>query len=148
MICEFIQSHRDRFGVVPICRVLTEHGVKIAPRTFHAWATQPPSKRSLWDAAITEILAGIYLPGAEGRRSPESLYGATKMWAHLNRQGVPVAKSTIEHLMRVNGWQGVRRVKEVRTTIPDPDAVRPADLLKRQFHVVAPNLIVVADFTY
>jgi putative transposase len=128
--------------------VLSEHGVPIAPRTFYAWATRAPSKRALWDATITEILAGYYEPDALGRRKPESLYGSLKMWAHLQREGIPVAKSTVERLMRANGWQGVRRQKKVRTTIPDPAAVRPPDLVDRQFGVAAPNALLVADFTY
>ncbi len=128
--------------------MLTEHGVPIAPRTFHAWATRAPSKRALWDATITEILAGYYEPDENGRRKPESLYGSLKMWAHLQREGIPVAKSTVERLMRRNGWQGVRRSKTVRTTVADPNAVRPPDLVDRQFGVGAPNLLLVADFTY
>lgn len=128
--------------------MLTEHGVSIAPRTFYAWATRAPSKRALWDATITEILAGYYEPDALGRRRPESLYGSLKMWAHLQREGIPVAKSTVERLMRANGWQGVRRQKKVRTTIADPAAVRPPDLVDRQFGVAAPNALLVADFTY
>jgi transposase InsO family protein len=48
-----------------------------------------------------------------------------KMWAHLQREGIPVAKSTVERLMRRHGWQGVRRQRTVRTTIPDPTAARP-----------------------
>ena len=59
MMCEFIAEHRARFGVVPICRVLCEHGWQIAPRTFYAWLGRPPSKRALWDMTITEVLAGI-----------------------------------------------------------------------------------------
>ena len=70
-----------------------------------------PSKRALWDATITEILAGYYEPDEHGRRKPESLYGSLKMWAHLQREGIPVAKSTVERLMRRNGWQGVRRAR-------------------------------------
>lgn len=128
--------------------MLTEHGVKVAPRTFHAWATRAPSKRSLWDAAITEILAGYYEPDQDGRRKPESLYGSLKMWAHLQREGMPVAKSTVERLMRLNGWQGVRRQKKVRTTVLDPAAERAPDLVDRQFTVPAPNRLLVADFTY
>jgi putative transposase len=127
--------------------VLTEHGMQIAPRTFHAWAVRAPSKRSLWDAAITEVLAGFYEPDEYGRRKPESLYGSVKMWAHLQRQGFPVAKSTVERLMRRNGWQGVRRQKSVRTTIADPAAERAPDLVDRQFRVPTPNALVVADFT-
>ena len=128
--------------------MLTEHGVKIAPRTFHAWATRAPSKRSLWDATITEVLAGYYEPHEHGRRKPESLYGSLKMWAYLQREGIPVAKSTVERLMRLNGWQGVRRQQKVRTTIPDPAAERAPDLVDRQFTVPAPNRLLVADFTY
>jgi putative transposase len=128
--------------------VLTEHGIQIAPRTFHAWAVRAPSKRSLWDAAITEVLAGYYEPDEDGRRQPESLYGSVKMWAHLQRQGFPVAKSTVERLMRRHGWQGVRRQKSVRTTIADPAAERAPDLVGRQFRVPTPNALVVADFTY
>ena len=98
--------------------------------------------------AIAEILAGHYEPDANGRRTPESLYGAEKMWGHLQRQGIPVAKCTVERLMRANGWQGVRRVKKVRTTIADPAATRAPDLVDRKFAVDAPNRLLVADFTY
>jgi putative transposase len=70
------------------------------------------------------------------------------MWAHLQCEGIPVAKSTVERLMRANGWQGVRRQKKVRTTIPDPAAERAPDLVDRQFQVPAPNQLLVADFTY
>lgn len=128
--------------------MLTEHGVAIAPRTFHAWVSRTPSKRSLWDAAVTEILAGYYEPDEHGRRRPESLYGSLKIWAHLQREGIPVAKSTVERLMRANGWQGVRRQRKVRTTIPDPTADRAPDLVDRQFAVPTPNRLLVADFTY
>ena len=58
MICAFIAEYRARFGVAPICRVLTAHGVQIAPRTSYAWLSRPPSKRALWDTAVTEILTG------------------------------------------------------------------------------------------
>lgn len=128
--------------------MLTEHGCKIAPRTFYAWLARPPSARALWDMVVTEVLAGFYEPDEHGRRAPESLYGATKMWAHLHRQGIGVARCTVERLMRVNGWQGVTRRKKVRTTIADPAAARAADLVKRQFRVPAPNMLLVADFTY
>ena len=148
MICRFIDEHRARFGVAPICRTLTEHGCAIASRTYYAWRSRAPSKRALWDTAITEILAGHYEPDEHGRRKPESLYGATKMWAHLHREGIEVARCTVERLMRANGWHGVTRAKKVRTTEADPEATRPPDLVDRQFAVPAPNILVVADFTY
>ena len=87
LICEFIDEHREKFGVVPICRALGVHGVQIAPRTYWAHRLAAPSKRALWDTTITEILAGYYEPDADGKRPPESLYGSLKMWAHLQRQG-------------------------------------------------------------
>ena len=148
MICAFITEHRASFGVASICRVLTEHGCKIAPRTYYAQLRRAPSKRSLWDTTITEMLSGYYEPDSDGRRKPESLYGATKMWAHLLRSGIPVARCTVERLMRKNGWQGVRRERRVRTTIPDPGASRAPDLVKRNFRTAEPDMLHVADFTY
>jgi putative transposase len=109
------------------------------------------SKRTLWDTTITEVLAGYYEPDENGRLEPESLYGSLKMWAHLNREGIEVAKCTVERLMRLNGWAGVTRRVRPRTTIADPEALesrRPPDLVDRRFRVPAPNLLWVADFTY
>jgi transposase InsO family protein len=127
---------------------LAVHGVQIAPRTY--WAHRSaPSKRALWDTTITEILAGIYEPDADGKRPPESLYGSLKMWAHLQRQGIPVARCTVERIMRANGWRGVTRARrQPRTTESDPAANRAPDLVGRRWRVAAPNLLVVADFTY
>jgi hypothetical protein len=68
LICEFIDEHREKFGVVPICRALAVHGVQIAPRTYWAHRLAAPSKRALWDTTITEILAGYY----ETRRRRET----------------------------------------------------------------------------
>lgn len=107
------------------------------------------SKRALWDTTITEVLAGYYAPDAEGRLRPESLYGSLKMWAHLNREGIAVARCTVERLMRLNGWAGVTRRAAPRTTIRDPEAIeRAPDLVDRQFRVPEPDLLWVADFTY
>ena len=123
------------------------HDVRVAPRTYYAWRGRGRSRRALWDTTITELLAGYYQPDDAGRRRPESLYGAVKMWAHLRRQGVPVARCTVQRLMRANGWQGVRRDRRVRTTISAPTG-RVADLVERRFHAEAPNQLFVADFTY
>jgi putative transposase len=148
MICRFIAEHRARFGVASICRALSAHGCKIAPRTYYAWAVRAPSKRALWDTTVTAVLAGYYEPDEHGRRRPEALYGAVKMWAHLRREGIEVARCTVERLMKANGWRGVTRAKKVRTTVADPAATRAPDLVNRQFTVAAPNTLLVADFTY
>jgi transposase InsO family protein len=102
----------------------------------------------LWDTTVTELLAGIYEPDAHGRRRPESLYGAVKTWAHLKRQGIPVARCTVERLMRAHGWRGASRSRRIRTTIGDPRLARAADLVQRHFRARAPNALFVADFTY
>lgn len=148
-LCEFVEAHRDRFGVAPICRALSSAGLRIAPNTYYTRRRRGVSKRALWDTTITEVMAGFYEPDEQGRRRPESLYGSLKMWAHLNREGIEVARCTVERLMRLNGWAGVTRRTRPRTTISDPDALeRAPDLVDRQFRVEAPNRLWVADFTY
>ena len=123
LICQFIDEHKGTYGVAPICRALAVRGVQIAPRTYWAHCSSAPSKRPLWDTTITEILASYYEPDADGKRPPESLYGSLKMWAHLRRQGIPVARRTVERIMRRNGWRGVTRARRApRTTEPDPAA--------------------------
>ena len=123
--------------------------MQIAPRTYWAHRSATPSKRALWDTTITEILAGIYEPNEKGKRPPESLYGSLKMWAHLQRQGIPVARCTVERIMRANGWRGVSRARRTpRTTEPDPTAARAPDLVGRCWRVAAPSRLLVADFTY
>lgn len=138
-MCEFIAEHRARFPIAAMCRALTARGVKISARTFHAWVKRAPSKRALWDTALTEILARYYEPDENGKRRPECLYGAEKMWAHLRREGIQVARCTVERLMRANRWRGVVRCKKIRTIEADPAAARAADLVDRQFRVPAPN---------
>lgn len=120
----------------------------IASRTYYAHIGRPPSKRALWEMSITEILAGYYEFDQHGHRPPESLYGSLKMWAHLQREGVPVARSTVERLMRANRWRGAMRARTVRTTVSDPDAQRAPDLVNRQFTAERPDALWVADFTY
>ncbi len=148
LICQFITEHRQEFGVAPICHALSSLGVPIAPRTYHAHVAGAPSRRALWDMTVTELLAGYYEPDERGRRPPESLYGSLKMWAHLRRHGVPVARCTIERLMRHHGWRGATRTRKVRTTVADPTAARAPDLVKRCFTAARPDALWVADFTY
>ena len=137
----FISGHKARFGVEPICRVLSEHGCPIAPSTYYDAAGRPPSARARRDerlkAAITRLHQANY-----------GVYGARKMWLALNRQGIPVARCTVERLMRELGLAGARRGKRQRTTVADSAAARPGDLVKRRFSPPAPDRLWVADFTY
>ena len=75
-------------------------------------------------------------------------YGARKMWRQLRREDVPVARCTVERLMRELGLSGVVRGKPKRTTVPDESAPRPADLVERDFGAAVPNRLWVADLTY
>ena len=76
------------------------------------------------------------------------VYGADKVWRQLNREGVTVARCTVERLMKRLGLEGVRRGKKVRTTIPDAKAECPLDRVNRQFRADRPNQLWVSDFTY
>jgi transposase InsO family protein len=133
----FIDEYRDVFGVEPICRTL-----QFAPSTYWSAKRRPPSARSIRDEA---------LKGEIGRVFEENfgVYGAPKIWAQLNREGIRVARCTVERLMGDLGLQGAVRGKTRRTTVPvDDPAQRPADLVDRQFVATAPNRLWVADLTY
>jgi putative transposase len=132
----YIDAQRDRYGVEPICQVL-----EFAPATYYAAKGRPASTRSLRDEELKGQITRIW---NEHRR----VYGADKVWAQLRREGVQVARCTVERLMRDLGIRGVVRGKTVRTTFPDEAATRPADLVDRQFRAAAPNRLWVADLTY
>ncbi len=139
-----MDDHRDRFGVAPICRVLTEHGVKIAPSGYYAFKQRPPSKRELRDGELIVEIERVFFDRKLGR----GISGARKVWRLLRREGVVVARCTVEHLMREHGLKGVRRGKAFVTTRPDTSAPRAEDHVKREFHAERPNELWVVDFTY
>jgi putative transposase len=130
------------YGVEPICRVLTEHGIKIAPSTYYEARDRAPSKRALRDAEILALIARAREHKFRAR------FGARKMWLHLRSSGHDVARCTVERLMAAQGWAGALRGKKVRTTIQADSDPRPADLVDRDFTATAPNQLWVADFTY
>lgn len=76
------------------------------------------------------------------------VYGADKVWRQLNREGVSIARCTVERLMRQQGLQGARRGKQLRTTRSDRKAACPLDRVNRQFKADRPNQLWVSDFTY
>ncbi len=138
---KFISEHKNRFGVEPICRVLTQHGWPIAPSTYYDAARRAPSARAVRDEQLKAAISRVH-------QDNYGVYGARKVWLQLNREGTPVARCTVERLMRELGLAGARRGKRVRTTVPAADAARPADLVRRQFSPAAPDRLWVADFTY
>ena len=99
------------------------------------------SLRALRDAALVPQIQRVWHANLQ-------VYGADKVWLQLNREGVTVARCTVERLMRQQGLQGVRRGKAQRTTIADPKAPCPLDRVNRQFRAERPNQLWVSDFTY
>jgi putative transposase len=140
----FIDANRGRrsaglvWGVEPICRVL-----QVAPSTFYAAKKRPRSARALRDARLRVEIRRVY-------DANFMAYGADKVWDQLNKDGIRVARCTIERLMRDMGLAGVSRGNRFKptTTISDDAAPRPLDLVERQFRAPAPNRLWVADLTY
>ena len=132
----YIDDNKDRFGVEPIC----DH-LPIAPSTYYAAKSSPPSARRLRDQELKAHITRVH-------RDNFGVYGARKVWCQLNREGIRVARCTVQRLMRELGLQGVRRGRFKRTTIADGQAARPADLVNRDFSASGPNQLWVADITY
>ena len=140
----FIDDHRDRFGVLSVCRVLTGHGCKIAPSTYYAAKSRAPSARTVRDLELIEKIQALFRDRKKGR----GVSGARKIWRLLKRDGVIVARCTVERLMRQQGLRGVRRGRQFVTTRPGGRADRPPNLVKRCFTADRPNQLWVVDFTY
>ena len=120
--------------------------LEIAPSAYYVYhqrladATRQ-SARAQRDAALQVDIARIYGENHE-------VYGVRKVWRQLQRDGITVARCTVERLMRAAGLQGVVRGRRVRTTRPDVTVTPSADLVQRQFSATQPNQLWVADFTY
>jgi len=132
-----IDALRDRFGVEPICRVL-----EVPASTYYAHKQHAPSARDQRDEALKAEIRRVW-------EASRGVYGARKVWRQLGREGIEVARCTVERLMAQLGLAGVVRGKRKRTTVPDEGVgPRPADLVKRQFTATRPNQLWVTDLTY
>ncbi len=137
----FIDEHRGVHGVEPICRVLP-----IAPSTYRAHAARSAdperaSARVRRDATLSQEIRRVYDENFQ-------VYGARKVWRQLLRDGITVARCTVERLMRRIGLQGVVRGKTTKTTISNKAVACPMDLVNRKFQADRPNRLWVSDFTY
>ncbi len=132
----YIDENKERLGVEPICEVLP-----IAPSTYYDAKSRPLSARSLRDEELKPEIARVH-----GENF--GVYGARKVWRQLRREGISVAKCTVERLMAEMGLEGARRGKKRRTTTPEENGPRPADLVDRDFSATRPNQLWVADLTY
>jgi transposase InsO family protein len=137
----FIDDHRDKHGVEPICEVLP-----IAPATYYdhlAKLADPArlSDRAKRDADLRPHIQRVFDANWQ-------VYGVRKVWRQLRREGFDIARCTVTRLMKAMGIQGVIRGKPHKTTIPDKKLPCPLDRVNRQFRVPAPNMLWVSDFTY
>src|ERR1700730_15487738 len=137
----FIDDHRATYGVEPICRVLP-----IAPSTYYTHTARranadllPPRVRR--DAMLKEQIRRVW-------EEKFRVYGVRKVWRQLLREGVQVARCTVQRLMKQLGLQGVRRGKSIKTTVSDRATPCPLDRVNRQFKAERPNALWVSDFTY
>jgi putative transposase len=132
----FRETHRCRFGVEPICEVL-----EVAPSTYYSAKSRPPCRRALRDVELKTQVLRVF-------EENYGVYGARKVWRQLNREGITVARCTVERLMRQLGLVGRVRGRRRATTVPAPVDDRPSDLVERAFTASAPNQLWVADITY
>lgn len=131
MTVAFIDAHRDRFPVAAMCRVL-----EFPERTFYAAKARRASARAVADIDRKTLIEVEW-------RANYSCYGARRLHKHLRRQGHMIARCTVARLMRDLGIRGVQRGRKQFTTHADKTAVRPPDLVKRDFTATAPT-----DITY
>ena len=138
----FIEDHRMEYGVEPICRVLP-----IAPATYYAHRARArdPSLRPDREKRDEGLSAQVRRIWDENFQ----VYGAEKVWRQLRREGVGVARCTVERLMKAMGLRGAVRGRAFKvTTAAGPALARPADLVRREFRADRPNQLWVADITY
>lgn len=133
----FIDQHRDRFGVEPICRTLG-----VSASAYYHRRTGQRSARCVEDERLLALIRQTH-------KDNFYAYGYRKLWKTLRRKGETVPRCQVQRLMHENGLQGAkRRGRPWRTTIPDPNAEQRPDLVQRNFTADAPDRLWVGDFTY
>jgi putative transposase len=136
-VSRYIDSHRGRFGVEPICRTLD-----VSASAYYQRASGDRSERAIEDERLLERIREVHAANYYA-------YGYRKLWLALKRAGEDVGRDRVKRLMRTNGIQGAkRRGKPWRTTITDPAATRSPDLVERDFTASRPDALWLADFTY
>ena len=135
---DFVDYHRDTFGIEPICRVL-----QIAPSGYRRYVAQKRNPalrpdRTRHDEALLPEMQRVW-------QEKLQVYGAEKVWRPLDRERFAVARCTVERLMRRLGLEGARRGKNVKTTIADPALPCPLDRVNRQFKAERPNQLWVSN---
>ncbi|TDC45156.1 IS3 family transposase, partial [Jiangella ureilytica] len=143
MIIDYIDTHRDRFGVEPICAVLSEHGLQIAPSTYYARRQAPVTAAELEQAYLVNALVTVHAANW-------GVYGVRKLWHAARRAGLDVGRDQVARLMGIAGITGaVRGRHRTVTTRRDQSAPRHPDLVKRGWNTpTSVNELWVGDFSY
>ena len=143
MIVAYISAYKTRFGVEPICTVLTEHGCSIAPSTYYERLRQPVTDAELEDAYLANALVTLW-------RENWGVYGARKLWKAAKHAGLAVGRDQVARLMGLSGIRGVVRGRHSTiTTRRDTSAPRYPDLVGRGWNAPATvDELWVADFSY
>ena len=126
MICAYIDQYRHRFGVEPICRVLTEHDMQIAPSSYYAHRRPPVTDALRAEAALVNAVIDLH-------RKNRDVYGIRKMWHAMTQAGHQVGRDQVARLMAIAGVQGVSRGQHTTTTTrrgSGAEHSRAADLIK------------------
>ena len=133
----FIDAHKERWGIEPICKVL-----QVASSTYYAAISRQPSARQQRDDQLKVEIARVH-------RDNFGVYGIEKVWRQLNREGIQVGRDRVHRLMDELDLEGVTRGKRKPvTTMASEVDTRPDDLVDRNFTAAAPNALWVADLTY
>lgn len=132
----FVDRHRDRFGVEPICRE-----IEASASAYRARKTRPRSARAVRDELLLSEIRRVHA-------SAGGIYGQLKVWDELRDEGLDVARCTVERLMRKHGIAGCSNGKVQRTTLPGPSPVAADDLVRRDFTAPRPDAVWLSDFTY
>jgi transposase InsO family protein len=143
VIVGYIDTYRDRFGVEPICAVLSEHGMKIAPSTYYSHKACPVTEAVLEEAYLVNAIVTLW---EENWR----VYGVRKLYHEARRAGLDVGRDQVGRLMGIAGIHGARRGRHhTVTTKRDEAALRHPDLVKRGWDVpTSVDQLWVADFSY
>lgn len=126
VLVEYTDQHRDRFGVEPICTVLRQAAMQIAPSSYHSAKARPPSARAIADEQRLAVMRRVH-------EENYGVYGVRNMHAELNRRDHRIARCTVHRLMRADGLRGISRAKGPRTTVPGAGPDTRPDPLDRDF---------------
>lgn len=137
----FVDRYREEYGVEAICRV-----IPIAPATYYEQKRRKQNpllvpKRIQSDEMLKQKIQTTW-------EDNYKVYGARKIWRKLNKDGISVARCTVERLMNHLDIEGTTRGKKPKTTVPSEMPERPSDLVNRDFTATEPNQLWVADLTY